>query len=364
MKKFLRKMIGSRWAVFAVLVLAIAVSLVTLVAATTPNPGHPWTDIGNGFWQVANTQTALRTFTFPDNDATVLTSSSSLVFAERTVTASTTLSTSTDAIIYADDTAAPLTITLPSATGTDTGLMYIIKKIDAALTNQLTIAAATGETIDGIANISLANRGEAVMLQSDGTEWRIVMRRDYDYNAFHTRGASSTNATQWYTTVAAGTALTSASLNANTIYAMPLILTKITTIDKMSVDVTTASGTTLEVGIYNDNGNEFPGTLAVDAGSQSPGSVGAKTYTANLPVTLDAGLYWMVVDGSNAVTIRGFAIAAIIPILGYSSSTATAVQDGWKSTLTAGTLPGTFPLTGSSTISALPFPAIFVHFSQ
>ena len=120
----------------------------------------------------------------------------------------------------------------------------------------------------------------------------------------------------------------------------------------------------MEVGIYNDNGNEFPGTLAVDAGSQSPGSTGGKTYTTHLPVTLDAGLYWMVVNPSNAVSIRGFAIAAIIPILGYSSITATAIQEGWVSTETAGTLPATFPLTASATISAAPLPTIFVHFSS
>lgn len=46
--------------------------------ATTPNPGHPWTDVGNGFWQASNSQTALRTFTFPDADATVLTSNTAV----------------------------------------------------------------------------------------------------------------------------------------------------------------------------------------------------------------------------------------------------------------------------------------------
>jgi hypothetical protein len=55
------------------LVAAILFIAGRFVFATTPNPGHPWTDLGNGTWQVANTQTALRTFTFPDSDETVLT---------------------------------------------------------------------------------------------------------------------------------------------------------------------------------------------------------------------------------------------------------------------------------------------------
>lgn len=346
-----------------VLLFGITLSIFFSAKATTPNPGHPWTDIGNGLWQASNTQTALRTFVFPDTNATILTSSSSVVLPERTVTSNTTLSTSTDSILYADATAGAITVTLPSPTGTDAGLVYEIKKIDSSLSNQVTIQAPTGSTIDGISNISLANRGEAALLQSDGTEWRVLLRRDYDVNSFHTKGSANSLQTQWYTSFGAGTAITTASLSANKIYAMPLLLTKVSTIDQIGVDVTTASGTA-EIGIYNDDGNEFPGTLAVDCGSISTASAVAVTSTTNLPITLDAGLYWMVIDPSNAVTIHGFAIASVIPILGYSSLTATAAQAGWSATLTKGSLPATFPLTGSSTISAAPIPAIFVHFSS
>lgn len=55
------------------LVIGVLFFCATFVHATTPNPGHPWTDIGNGTWQVVNTQTATRSFTFPDADGTVLT---------------------------------------------------------------------------------------------------------------------------------------------------------------------------------------------------------------------------------------------------------------------------------------------------
>ncbi len=42
------------------------------VFATTPNPGHPWTDVGDGTFIVTGPTTA-RTYTFPDANATVLT---------------------------------------------------------------------------------------------------------------------------------------------------------------------------------------------------------------------------------------------------------------------------------------------------
>jgi hypothetical protein len=70
---------------YYVIVFILAAALfagVSFVFATTPNPGHPWTDIGNGFWQASNSQTALRTFTFPDADATILTSAAAVTVAQ------------------------------------------------------------------------------------------------------------------------------------------------------------------------------------------------------------------------------------------------------------------------------------------
>jgi hypothetical protein len=362
-KKVLSKFIIINSTLVGILLFGITLSIFLTAKATTPNPGHPWTDIGNGLWEASNTQTSLRSFVFPDTNATILTSSSSVVLPERTVIASTTLSTSTDSVIFVDASAGAITITLPSASGTDAGLVYEVKKIDSNPVNQVTIQPPSGQTIDNITNISLANRGESALLQSDGTNWRVLLRRDYDIDSFHTRGSSSTALMQWYTSFAAGTAITTGALVANTIYAMPLIITHTTSIDQMGIDVTTASGTA-EIGIYNDSGNDYPGSLLVDCGSISTANAVAVTSTTNLPITLDAGLYWMVLDASNVITIHAFPIADIVPLLGYSSLTATAAQDGWKSTFTKGSLPGTFPSTGSSTISALPFPAIFVHFAN
>lgn len=45
----------------------------THVLAATPNPGHPWTEVGDGTFSVTG-PSALRVFTFPDANATVLTS--------------------------------------------------------------------------------------------------------------------------------------------------------------------------------------------------------------------------------------------------------------------------------------------------
>lgn len=52
--------------------------VVPFVHGATPSPGHVWTEIGDGTWQVVNTQTATRTFTFADADGTVLAARGSL----------------------------------------------------------------------------------------------------------------------------------------------------------------------------------------------------------------------------------------------------------------------------------------------
>lgn len=347
------------------LLLGITFSIFFSAKATTPNPGHPWTDIGNGFWQASNSQTALRTFTFPDTNATILTSSSSVILPERTINGNTTLSTSTDGVIFVNASTTPLTVTLPSATGTQSGYVYDIKKIDTSPVGIVTINTSNSQTIDNASSVTLSNPGESILLQSDGSNWRIIMRNDYDLNSFHMRGTSSTALTAWYTSYNVGaSALLAASggLTANKIYAMPLIITQNTTIDHIAVDVTTASGT-MEMGIYNDSGQESPGSLLVDCGSVTS-AVGIASSTTGLPLTVDSGLYWLVINPSNAMTVDGFPVADVISPLGYATPASTAINMGWSATQTKGALPATFPTTASTTITTTPLPAIFVHFSN
>ncbi len=54
------------------MVLGLAFIFASTALATTPNPGHPWTDVGDGTFIVTGPTTA-RTYTFPDANATVLT---------------------------------------------------------------------------------------------------------------------------------------------------------------------------------------------------------------------------------------------------------------------------------------------------
>nr|WP_290224179.1 hypothetical protein [Trichocoleus desertorum] len=84
-----------------------------------------------------------------------------------TFTASQTLDRTHRTAYYNSSSAG--TFTLPSAS-VNLGRMYFIKQFG---TGALAIAAATGEQIEGASSVTLT-QGNAVMIQSNGTDWRIL----------------------------------------------------------------------------------------------------------------------------------------------------------------------------------------------
>ena len=56
----------------------VNVTHAALYSTSTPNPGHPWSEIGFGAFQFTNDQTAFRTYTLPDADANILTDNAAI----------------------------------------------------------------------------------------------------------------------------------------------------------------------------------------------------------------------------------------------------------------------------------------------
>lgn len=67
------------------------------------------------------------------------------------------------------------TATLPTAVGV-AGKQYTIKKTDSSLTNIITIATTSSQTIDGVTTTTLNTQYEALTVVSNGTNWSIVQR--------------------------------------------------------------------------------------------------------------------------------------------------------------------------------------------
>ncbi|MFA7315450.1 MAG: hypothetical protein WC059_01445, partial [Candidatus Paceibacterota bacterium] len=77
----LKPRFSPRYIAYTALTVFFVFSLVRIVSATTPNPGHPWTEVGDGV-VVFSTPTVARTYTLPDANATILTTNSAVTIAQ------------------------------------------------------------------------------------------------------------------------------------------------------------------------------------------------------------------------------------------------------------------------------------------
>lgn len=76
--------------------------------------------------------------------------------------------------VIVDATSGVKTITLPTAAG-NPGRIFIIQKGDVSA-NAVTVTPTTPDTINGLANKSLAAQGNTILIQSDGiTDWHILI---------------------------------------------------------------------------------------------------------------------------------------------------------------------------------------------
>ncbi|MBP9716204.1 MAG: hypothetical protein KBD48_03400, partial [Candidatus Pacebacteria bacterium] len=104
-KKFLhviRPRFSFHYVAYTALISVVAFSIINLVFAATPNPGHDWAGVGDGTFVVSG-PTVSRTYTFPDANATVLTSNAAVTVGQGG-TGATTLAS--NGILYGNGTGA------------------------------------------------------------------------------------------------------------------------------------------------------------------------------------------------------------------------------------------------------------------
>jgi hypothetical protein len=132
-----------------------------------------------------------------------------------------------------------------------------------------------------------------------------------------------------------------AALTANRLEAIGYPIPRTMIFDRIGFYVSTggAPGTQARLGIYQDDGNCYPGTLVLDAGLVAVDSTGIKEITINQQ--LSKGLYWLVIisDGTPAVWGRSD------EYLGLFGSPTVLYQfyAAWYKDDTFGPLPSQFP---------------------
>lgn len=141
--------------------------------------------------------------------------------------------------------------------------------------------------------------------------------------------------------------VTSISVNYGVV--APLLVPRDTTMDRIGLYINVGAATSLwRIGIYADNGSQYPGALVYDGGTVDSAAAGYKEVTIGSPVALSTGLYWAAakceVAFSNA---RG----NVGPIYGVIMGTASATGDlsaGYIANLGSGAFPSTWPTWGTA----------------
>lgn len=135
----------------------------------------------------------------------------------------------------------------------------------------------------------------------------------------------------------------------NVLVAQAFDLAEAIKIDQTLIECTTlGTSNTYRVGFYYDGGGGRPGGLLLDAGTQSTGSTGVKTFTTAL--TLPQGRIWVVTvsQGGTAAVMRSVARPVVqtslpsVPTAGGSFLNATGVS---------GALPATAPAMAGTPIA-------------
>lgn len=138
-------------------------------------------------------------------------------------------------------------------------------------------------------------------------------------------------------------AASTCAMTANQIKAWPFIIRKNVVITEIITEVTVlAAATTYRIGIYADDGTVYPGTLVTgsDVGTYDSSTTGSKSSGA-VSLTMNAGLYWLVVNSNGTATMRGIATGGLLTIMG-SPDGLNPPNTRYIATLTYAALPSTF----------------------
>jgi len=147
-------------------------------------------------------------------------------------------------------------------------------------------------------------------------------------------------------TIVGGYGISQTAMVANTIYAVPFLVARPITVDRIAISVQGPdAGKSAVLGIYNNGDNLYPGTLIASSGGEI--SVAAVNVQAVvIDISLTRGLYWLAVVSNGTPSIR-LVSRAVVPILGLNA-TFTQYNSGWTvGHVYDSSLPSPFTAAGS-----------------
>lgn len=272
-------------------------------------------------------------------------------------------------LVRVDATTGNKTITLPPA---GPGNMIAVKKTDAT-ENDVIVAAASSQTIDGAATFVVGAPNESIVLFGVTNGW-VVQSGIATLAGLETQFGALSDVTllrgptlvpnSYYFTASPNSTATSGSLINNELRLTPFILTRTTTFTKIGAEVVSAgeTGSKLRMGIYADGGYGHPGALVLDAGTIAT-DVAAQVLEITINTTLTKGIYWfggaIQLAPTTQPSMRVISASWTPPIHLWTGGTIPAANLtvlGARMSGVSGALPSFF----SSGLSTFAAPRIFV----
>lgn len=139
---------------------------------------------------------------------------------------------------------------------------------------------------------------------------------------------------------------TTGAMTQGTLRAVPFVVAKTRTFDRIGMEVTTTgeAGSKVRLGIYYDTGTGAPDTLLLDAGTVDGTSVTYNTIT--ISQTLFSGVYWLAAVAQDCATTPPTArvLSGSTQQIGYSGSpsSTTLIAHSCATAFTTGALPATW----------------------
>jgi len=155
----------------------------------------------------------------------------------------------------------------------------------------------------------------------------------------------------YYYTASQHTSTTNATGGNGTLRLVPWIVPKAITITKLGAEVTVVgeSGSKVRLGIYNDNGSCYPGTLLLDAGQIAGDSATVQELTVSQAIP--AGIYWVggaiqsAPTTSPTLRVTSNWNPPVLVAIGSSIPAGGGSSVGYSQTGVTAALPGTFSAT-------------------
>ena len=366
--------LASHHIALGVFLLIIIIGIIYNFVFAAPNPGHDWSGVGDSFFAVTGPATSQKTFTFPNANATVLTTNALVTLAQGGTGANLT---STDwGVVYGTDSSTmaitssgsggQILLSGGSIGGGGTAPSWSTATYPTTATGTGTILRADGTNwVASTATYPNTATGTGTILRADGTNW-VASTATYPDTAGTSGNILTSDGTNWVSsTPSSGSlitiptraftatgALTASQMNSTTVFKVGIFpIHAPITVNQITVNVT-AVGTAqaLKICIYSATNGL---AKVIDITTASISSTGGKS-TAVSSVALNPGNYYIAIGCAATcnITMNAWTSTAFAHENGANIPASKLAYEGTVTMSSAGTCDSALPAFTSNAVNS------------